>query len=197
MDKSPKTGTLTGTIWKPNVGRKLDGSDDKISFGNTGLLIGALEYWWKPTSPITTASPSIAVMRLTASGDQGCGIVSGACTGLVADETLTLLDNGGGRRTCVQNYNFNARHYHIVWNWSASDARYNLYVDSVLQTVVAPIAGHIAQMTASDLQIGLRETSGSTFSPDTFGEVRLHSVLTATQVKRYYEDSKWRYKNAN
>lgn len=194
VDKGAFTGTVTGALWTP-TGRRFDPIDDKINFGNTGLAVVGIEFWWNPLVQITTASAASAIMRVTAAAGGGYGIVAGASTGNIENETLTILETSGGgnTRTGVVNYTFNARFYHIVWLWNVAQNKYDAYIDGAVQNTVPAINGHVAQMTASDLQLGLREPSGSGYTAKVLGNLRIYSSLTAAQVKANYESSKWRW----
>jgi hypothetical protein len=183
--------SVTGTIFQPR-GRVFDGTDDQIVCGVLGKPLHTVEMWLNPLKQITPASSSEAVARLSSA----FGAVLGGCTGLLTDETLTIVETTGGsdRRTGVTSYIFEARFYHIVLVWNVAQNRYDFYINDERQTAVAAPAGHAPLITSDSFILARREPSSNTWGNILCGELRAYNrTLTYSEIQHNYLATRWRY----
>ncbi|MFA5317247.1 MAG: LamG-like jellyroll fold domain-containing protein [Dehalococcoidales bacterium] len=182
---------VTGALFQSR-GRFFDGTDDQIDCGNMGQTLHTVEMWLNPLKQIATASPAEDMVRLSSA----YGAAFGSTTGLLDNETLTILETSGGsgRRTCVANYNFEAQFYHIIFVWNIAQSRYDFYINGQLQTMVAAPAGHVPLITSDSFILARRELSSNTWGNIMCGEVRAYNrPLDFPEIQNNYLATRWRY----
>jgi len=184
--------TVTGAAFQ-SQGRLFDGADDQIDGGNIGQPLHTVEMWLNPLKQITPASSGEAVVRLSSA----YGAAFGSTTGLIANETLAILETSGGgaRRTAITNFNFETRFYHIVFAWNIEQSRYDCYINGEPQTVVAAPNGHVPLITSDSFILARREPSSNTWGNILCGEVRaFNRPLDYPEIQQNYLATKWRYR---
>lgn len=166
--------------WITSSGRyalDLDGTNDYL-FAATpqSVLINAIELWWQPQTTITSASSEQDILHLRQSSDWYVAL--GSATGLATNEYFTLRDTSGNYLTVVTDggsINSGAMHHFLV-SWSATDARYNIWIDGIQKTVGSGTGlGHARQVTANLCCLGAFYNAGSPngFSNGIFGGLSL------------------------
>jgi len=178
--------TVTGALWRPQ-GRSFDGSDDIIQSLTVAGTVMAACWWMKPTNTITPTTPAQELMSFTA---PRAGIVLGACTGLITNETFTICGDTN-ERTAVVNVNISADWHFMTIVWNSGLSRYDILFDLVIQTVTQGSApGHCPLITATCLNLGW--TSGS--YAGTLGDLIIYSKpLSFLELQSLCLATRWRY----
>ena len=116
-----------------NYSLDFDGTDDYVEVGDVGS-IKSLVFWFKPASEITSSSSarSLFAFRDHAS-DKYYGVHTGASTGVISGEVLSILPDSTSRTGT--NTTLNAgQWYHFAVVWNSSSNYFDIYTDGTLTT---------------------------------------------------------------
>lgn len=170
--RTPHDGTITGA--SPIAGKisgayHFDGINDVISVGDTSKTCYALEFFLRPTDPITLATAAFRMVRMR----EGKALMAGDFTGALTDETIGLVDGitPGVKRTGIKD-NISADWHHLALNWNATLSRYDFYLDGTQRTVFSSVGGHVPLMEAADFRLSPQ----AVFYPGDFDNVILYSA---------------------
>mgnify|MGYP003133677026 CR=1 FL=1 len=111
-----------------------DGTNDYVSIGDVGA-IKAGSFWFKSDETINASGVTRRLMKWYDIGASNYfGITLGPATGVIDDETLTLMINNQ-TRLGTENYTFsNTEWYHVFFAWNSFTVTYSLFINGVAQT---------------------------------------------------------------
>ena len=153
-------GTLTnGPTYNSGNGGyiDLDGSNDLVEFGNTGIEIKCMNCWFHIDAQVTSSTTRFGLVTF----DDTSGLAQGGCTfgsasGYATDETFTMLDGtsaGDYGRTYIKD-NIPAGWNNIVMNWNGST--YDIWLNNSKKTAYTGTDNNadVALITSNDLALG-------------------------------------------
>lgn len=185
-DQYGRLFAVTGATWGFQ-GRTFDATDDIIKCTPLVVVCRSIIFWFKPTTQVTTASSAQVLMYFDAAQSHDY-ICTGAVTGLVANETLSFM--GANQTTCVQNLTLTATWHFFAFVYNTSLARYDIYYDNALQTVVTGDS-HRGLITSGMFQLGRTVASSAN---GIFGDALLYTrALTPAELTNFHLATKWRY----
>jgi len=161
---------------------------DRTSIPNPNVYSTSI--WFKPSTTITTATGNSHILTFRHYGTLDFLIICfSECTGLVGSELITIMSSSGpDGRTAVTSGSISSNIWHkldIVWNSGAS--RYDIYLDGLLQSVVAGSSGHAPLYTNADI-IRVGASKPSNFFTGFVDDFKIYSrSLTAEEVKQSYQ----------
>tara|TARA_R110002012_G_scaffold133034_1_gene286175 strand:- start:2136 stop:2912 length:777 start_codon:yes stop_codon:yes gene_type:complete len=114
-----------------------DGAGDFVTVGNVGT-VKMLSFWFSPDSELGPASSITRLMQwYSIGGSTYFGIHISDTTGILTNETLTLMINAQTRVGAI-NYTFSAgAWFHVFCSWSDTNDAWNLYINGVNVGVAA------------------------------------------------------------
>lgn len=181
--------TVTGATWGLQ-GRAFDDLDDIISIGNLSADVYTAIFWFKPAAELNSSS----LLDGFVSFNTDDSIEFGSLTGSLEGEVITIGHQQAGtdRYTTIPNITVSAAWHHLALVWNGS--YYDMHLDSVAQSVITNIAGHVQLMTASDFRLGKGEQASNYYN-GTIGEVWIYNrVLNPIEIQRIYMATKERYR---
>ena len=142
----------------------LDGNSDYVDFGDIGT-VKMLSFWFSPDTTRTAATPTVRFMHwYNIASSVYFGIHISNATGILTNETLTLMINTQTRVGAI-NYTFTAGNwYHVFCSWDDSANAWSLYINGVNVGVAA--SGDGSAQTIQDFdrfKWGRTGTSGNQF----------------------------------
>lgn len=144
----------------------LDGVNDYVQapvLGST-TLVNKLFLRFRPNAEITTTSSSQYLVGTTSF----FGLVLGATTGLLTNETITIATNAS-HRVGVLNTNISADWHTLEIRWNGSN--YDIYLDGEQQAVTS--VGTPARLDAQNFRLGRRGT-GSDYYNGLIADVQVY-----------------------
>jgi hypothetical protein len=166
--------------------------DDNVTV-NLSSLLYCIDFWIKPSSPLSYTTTSNFIMNFN-NGQQS--IAFGSCTGIVADELITVLSNSGAsgaRSSYVSTTETISGWTHIVCNWNGSD--YIFTINGNQKTTTAGGVSREIINSINTITIGLSSGSGitGTFSGN-ISTVRLYNrALTAAEIQQNFNMTRSRF----
>lgn len=123
-------------------------SNDYINWGNIGSTFYGCSFWIKPAVTIDKNSPIGEILSVKT---QYIDAVSGACTGLLTDETFVVMKVlGGDTREGITN-NITSTSWHLIEvTWDGSE--FDIYLDGSLGNMIR--SGVTPQQLISSLKLG-------------------------------------------
>lgn len=196
-----KNGTLTNgpTYSSANGGNIVfDGVDDYVDFGNTGLRLECMNFWFYLNSEVTsnTTAFGLILCDILSAQNQQNGCAFGSITGYVTNETFTMLDgatNAYGRTSITDN--IPAGWNNLVTNWNGSS--YDIWLNNSKRTTTSGTAqaGHFDLKSNSQiLRLGYSYDNGAAkFNGKLAVFSAYNSSLTDQEITQNYNALKNRF----
>lgn len=155
-------GTLTnGPTYNSGNGGyiDLDGSNDLVEFGNTGIEIKCMNCWFHIDAQVTSSTTRFGFLSFDTTGvssDPQGGCAFGSASGYATNETFMMLDGtsaGDYGRTYIKD-NIPAGWNNIVMNWNGSS--YDIWLNNSKKTAYTGTDNNadVALITSNDLALG-------------------------------------------
>lgn len=170
-----------------------DGLNDYVDCGNTGLTMYCINTWVYLNSIVTKTTSQHGLFRYYDTSIQA-GVTFGSVTGLVVDETLTILgQQGGGYTRTVIKDNIPSGWNNITFNWNGSN--YDIFLNGVQKDMYSGGVGHVNLITASSgLFLGQSYVSAANRFD---GKMSIFSIynksLTPIKIQQNYNALRSRY----
>jgi hypothetical protein len=196
-------GTLTnGPTYNSGNGGyiDLDGSNDLVNFGNTGIEIRCMNCWFYIDAQVTSTTTRFGFLSFDTTGvssDPQGGCTFGSASSYGTNETFMMLDGTGSGdygRTYIKD-NIPAGWNNIVMNWNGSS--YDIWLNNSKKTAYTGTDNNadVALITSTDLALGGSFwRSGDTPFNGRWALLSIYnSSLTDAQVTQNYNALKNRF----